>query len=128
MSPLEREVEKLMREAILKGGKGNRIQQRGRMMAFARHAAALGARSMGQVGDSHVIRYWKASRGSLEDVTRYSHWLALRELWRMAGKLKEPPKPWTTKQFKDAGGMGASPHGDSVALAEHDALREEGSS
>lgn len=124
MSPLEREVEKLTRGVVLKGSKANQDQQRSRMMAFARQSAALGARSMGQVGVSHVIRYWKASRLILEDRTRYHHWLALCVLWQLAGKLQPPPKPWTVAPFKDSGGMGASPHGDLAAQAKHDAGRE----
>lgn len=92
MMELLHQVEKLSRAYVRKGGKDNRRQQRARMMAFAKHAAGLGAREIGQVGARHVISYWKASEG-LSDATRYSHWLAIRELWRSANKVEEPPRP-----------------------------------
>ena len=88
------EVENLSRGYVRKGGKDNRRQQAARMMAFAAHCEAIGAREMGQIGATHVIRYWKASTG-LSDTTRYSHWLAIRELWKLAGKPNEPPRPFT---------------------------------
>lgn len=86
------QVEALTRAYAAKGGKGNRRQQRARMMAFAGHCAAHGAAEMGQVGARHVIAYWKASM-ALSGPTRYSHWLAIRELWRLAGKAGDPPRP-----------------------------------
>jgi hypothetical protein len=76
------------------GGKDNRRQQRARMLAFAEHCAAMGAHSFGQVGKIHVISYWKVHR-ALSPVTAYSHWLAIRELWRLADKPGVPPKPRT---------------------------------
>lgn len=97
MMELLHQVEKLSRAYVRKGGKDNRRQQRARMLAFAKHAARLGAREMGQVGARHVISYWKASEG-LSDATRYAHWLAIRELWRAANKVEEPPRP----RIKDA--------------------------
>lgn len=94
------QVEQLTHAYVRKGGKDNRKQQRARMLAFAAHAAGSGASEMGQVGASHVIRYWKAHRG-LSDATIYSHWLSLRELWRLSGKTEEPPKP-RTKELPEA--------------------------
>lgn len=99
---LQNQVEILTRAYVRKGGKDNRRQQRARMMAFAAHCEALGAREMGQMGPIHVVRYWKASTG-LSDATRYSHWLAIRELWRLAGMPGEPPRPFKAEE-RPAGG------------------------
>ncbi len=86
------EVRKLTHSYSRRGGKQNRKQQAHRMMKFAEFCAAEGANSLGQVGDRHVIRYWRATR-ELSEATRYNHWLALKHLWRLAGKSKEPPRP-----------------------------------
>lgn len=119
---LEQQVTQKIHSYTRKGGKDNRSQQAARMLAFAAHAQALGAREMGQVGGRHVVSYWKALRasGSLADSTLYNHWLAIRELWKLTGKSGEPPRP--RKQdpqppepyqsaFKDKlfGGMGQRP-------------------
>lgn len=92
---LRHQVEQLAHAYKSKGGKDNRRQQTARMMAFAAHAESLGALEMGQVGCRHVVSYWRALRasGGFADSTLYSHWLAIRELWRLAGKSGEPPKP-----------------------------------
>ena len=90
---LQQQVQTLARAYVRKGGKDNRRQQAARMLAFAAHCEALGAREIGQVGATHVIRYWKALEG-LADTTRYSHWLAIRELWKLAGKPSDPPRPF----------------------------------
>ena len=92
MGNLVEQVKKLAHAYVKKGGKGNRRQQRARMLSFAAFAEGLGAREIGQVGGRHVIAYWKASR-ALADATLYSHWLAIRHLWRISGKAGEPPKP-----------------------------------
>lgn len=97
MSELEHEVRQLTRIYIRKGGKANRQQQQARMLAFAHHAACLGARSMGQVGRGQVIDYWKA-HSHLADATLYSHWLAIAELFTLAGKKVPPPRPFTHSQ------------------------------
>lgn len=86
------EVWRLSHSYVRKGGRANRKLQRKRMLAFAEFCAGEGAQSLGQVGDRHVIRYWRAT-ADLSDTTRYNHWLALRILWRLAGKPKEPPAP-----------------------------------
>lgn len=96
------QVEALTRGYAAKGGKDNRRQQRARMMAFAGHCAAHGAAEMSQVGSRHVISYWKSSRG-LSGSTRYSHWLAIRELWRLAGKPGEPPRPHQSGELPAGG-------------------------
>lgn len=97
MSELEYEVKHLTRIYIRKGGKANRQQQQARMLAFAQHAARLGARSMGQVGRGQVIDYWKTN-SHLADTTLYSHWLAIAELFELAGKKASPSKPFTQNQ------------------------------
>lgn len=91
---LEREVEKLTNVYVRKGGKANRLQQRARMLEFARHAASKGATSMGQVGRGHVLSFWK-DRVDLADATLYGYWLSIRELFQLAEKRGEPPKPFT---------------------------------
>lgn len=93
---LVQQVEQLTESYVRKGGKDNRKQQRSRMLAFAAHAEAAGAREMGQVGATHVVKYWKAHR-DLADSTLYSHWRALAELWKLSGKTGEPPLPWKKK-------------------------------
>ncbi len=96
MSRLIQQVELLTNEYVRKGGKDNRMQQRSRMLAFAAHASTLGAREMGQVGATHVIRYWKAHR-HLADSTLKQHWHALQVLWALSGKAGDPPPPWKKK-------------------------------
>lgn len=82
------------------GGKKNRNQQRARMLAFAEFAAVEGAYALGQVGRRHVVEYWKQHR-NLSPATLYSHWLAIRDLWKLAGKPQEPPRPLSmTKETK----------------------------
>lgn len=112
---LVQQVQELTRTYVRKGGKDNRRQQAARMLAFAAHCEALGAREMGQVGAIHVIRYWKAST-DLSDATRYSHWLAIRKLWFLAGKPAEPPRPFKAGEQLAGGarpeeGGGAQPTG-----------------
>lgn len=108
-------VRELTHDYVRKGGKTNRKQQRDRMLAFARHAQALGASEMGQVGARHVISYWKAHRG-FKDVTLAAHWYALSVLWKLAKKAGEPPKPWKEAQR----GMGGTPMSSKSAQL-HDA-------
>ena len=102
---LQQQVQTLAHGYTRKGGKDNRRQQTARMLAFAAHAEAAGAHEIGQVGGRHVVSYWKALRasGGLADSTLYSHWLAIRELWRLAGKPGEPPRPLKTEE-QQAGG------------------------
>ena len=92
---LQQQLQQLTRAYVRKGGKDNRRQQTARMMAFAEHAEGLGAREIGQVGGRHVVSYWRAIRasGGLADSTLYGHWLAIRELWRLAEKAGDPPRP-----------------------------------
>jgi hypothetical protein len=87
------EVERLADSYVSQGGKANRKKQRSRMVAFAKHCAAMGEFHLGQAGNRHVIDYWKMNR-SLSDATLYHHFLAIRELWYLAGKKGEPPKPF----------------------------------
>lgn len=80
---------------VCKGGKDNRIQQRGRMLAFARYAEEKGAKHIDQVGASHVIGYWKhcLTENDFSNKTLIDHWYAIRKLWDLAGKPGRPPKP-----------------------------------
>ena len=102
---LQQQVQTLARAYVRKGGKDNRRQQAARMLAFAAHSEAQGAHEMGQVGGRHVMSYWKALRasGGLADSTLYSHWLAIRELWRLAGKPGEPPRPFKAENNQQGG-------------------------
>jgi hypothetical protein len=91
---LQQQVEALAHAYTRKGGKTNRRQQAARMVAFAAHAEGLGATDIGQLGSKQVIAYWRALRAQgLSERTMYAHWLALRELWRLAGKSGDPPRP-----------------------------------
>ena len=101
MGNLVEQVKALSHAFARQGGKGNRRQQRVRMLAFAAFCEGMGAREMGQVGDRHVITYWKASK-ALSDATLYAHWLAIRHLWRLAGKAGEPPRPRLSGDLKGA--------------------------
>jgi|JI10StandDraft_1071094.scaffolds.fasta_scaffold749288_2 hypothetical protein len=92
------EVQKLTQGYSRTGGKDNRKQQRARMLGFAEHAARSGATSLEQVGRLHVITYWKSHR-DLSDKTLYSHWLAIRDLWKLSGKLHQPPRPWSSSRY-----------------------------
>ena len=104
---LQQQVQTLARAYVRKGGKDNRRQQTARMMAFATHAEGLGAFEIGQVGGRHVVSYWRALRasGGLADSTLYSHWLAIRELWQLAGKVGEPPKPFKTEKMSEGSAL-----------------------
>lgn len=115
---LQQQVQHLAHAYTRKGGKQNRRQQAARMMAFAAHCEAHGASEMGQVGGRHVVSYWKALRAAdgLADSTLYSHWLAIRELWDLAGKPGEPPRPFKAGEQPAGGarpeeGGGAQPTG-----------------
>lgn len=86
------QVQTLTHAYVRKGGKDNRKQQRARMLAFAAFCAKKGILYLDQVGKNHVISYWKAHR-ALANSTAYNHWCAIRDLWRLANKPGEPPKP-----------------------------------
>lgn len=88
------EVQQLTHGYVKKGGKDNRRQQRSRMIAFAEFCANLGVNSLGQIGKKHVVEYWENHR-NLAESTAYSHWLAIRSLWELSGKVGIPPKPFT---------------------------------
>lgn len=95
MNQLMTQVAELTHSYARKGGKDNRRQQRQRMMAFAAHAAGLGAREMSQVGGRHVVSFWRSQR-VLAASTQYSYWLAIRELWLLSKKTGSPPRPKLT--------------------------------
>ncbi|MDD0812860.1 hypothetical protein PSQ20_21135 [Curvibacter sp. RS43] len=91
------QVEQLAHTYARKGGRDNRQQQVARMVAFAEHAEGLGAVDIGQVGGRHVVSYWRMLRAKSElaDNTLYAHWLAIRSLWHLAGKVGDPPRPYS---------------------------------
>jgi len=94
------DVKKLADSYVSQGGKANRRKQRSRMLAFAKHCAKMGQSEIGQIGSRHVVDYWKANR-ELSDATLYHHFLAIRQLWALAGKNGEPPKPFKHNQLKN---------------------------
>lgn len=106
-------IEQLSDEYVLKGGKRSRQDRVAIMKGFAEHVEASGTREIGQVGASHVIRYWKSHRG-LKEATLQNHWYALCDLWKLSKKSGKPPQPWPQSALEkpSTGGMGASPHGD----------------
>jgi len=93
---LHYQIQKLAHTYTRKGGKDNRRQQVSRMLAFASHVEEEGINEIGQVGAKQVVSYWRSLRasGGLADSTLYSHWLAIRKLWELAGKPDEPPQPF----------------------------------
>lgn len=97
--PIVIEVAKLTVGYVRRGGKDNRQQQRTRMLAFATFCAKLGARNLAEVGHRHIRLYWR-SIAQYSPRTRYAHWLALRDLWALAGKTGCPMPPPT--ESKDA--------------------------
>lgn len=86
------EVRALTRGYSRTGSKDNRDLQRNRMLAFARFCRDKGARNLSEVGQRHVIQYWKSTE-HLANSTRYHHHLALFILWDLAGKPGKPPEP-----------------------------------
>ncbi len=76
------------------GAKENRQRQHKCMSEFVGHCERLGARSLGQIGGSHVVKFWKANR-HLEDRTLEKYWYAILTLWDVTGLPGEPPKFWT---------------------------------
>lgn len=109
---LQHEVETLAHRYTCRGGRDNRRQQVGCMVAFAVHAEQMGARSMAQVGGKHVISYWCSlrSKGGHKPRTLYNHWLALCELWRLSKKNGEPPRP---RELEKPAGKSCPPTGNS---------------
>ena len=89
---LTREIRALTHNFVRHGGKTNRRKQRERMLAFGAFAAQMGARAMGEVGKKHVIAFYKSHREQA-DRTKYAYFLAIRELWKLAGKPSVPPSP-----------------------------------
>lgn len=92
MGRLVEQVQNLARGYQLKGAKGNRKQQVGRMIRFAEFCENEGAAEIGQVGNRHVVRYW-IEHEHLSKATRYHHFLAIRTLWQLAGKRGLPAEP-----------------------------------
>ncbi len=90
---LIREIRTITHDFVRHGGKANRRKQRERMLAFAKFAAANGAPNMGEVGKKTALAFYKAHRDQAAR-TKYAYFLAIRELWKLAGKTGEPPKPF----------------------------------
>ena len=97
MSQLQTEIRRLVSGYVRRGGKDNRRQQARRMLAFGDFCAQQGSKSLAQVGERHVIRYWRSEvMQQLSDRTRGAHFYALAILWRLAGKAGTPPRPYPT--------------------------------
>lgn len=99
---IELEIKRLAHGYVRKGGTINRRQQVKRMLVFGDFCVQNGARSLGQVGKGHVIRYWRSTRG-LDSRTRDGYWYALRILWQLAGKAGEPPRPFIENRADSSG-------------------------
>lgn len=101
MKALLLEIHRLTHGYARKGGKDNRAQQRRRMLAFGEFCSSQGVHSLGQIGGKHVIRYYRSEPISeLSDRTRESHYYALKQLWKLAGKQGFPPKPFSAERRK----------------------------
>ena len=75
------------------GGKNNRRQQLKRAASVCDWVQRnCQVHHLGQLGGRHIVQFWKA-HANLADSTKYSYWLALRQLWRCAGKAGDPPRP-----------------------------------
>ena len=96
---LMHQVEQTTHGWAAKGNKAGRARQRQMMRTFAAHAAAAGAREIGQVGDRTVVSFWKALRtANRAYATQMDYWRAIRELWQLWGKTGEPPRPFPSEK------------------------------
>lgn len=115
MGKLIDEVHLLTFGWITKGGKMGRREQVLIMLNFASDVEKFGTKSMGQVGQKQVIQYWKANR-HLSDATLLSRWYAIRQLWILAEKAGEPPKP---RLKRDATTQGVMPSNIDKTISTH---------
>lgn len=87
------EIKNLTRDYVRKGGKINRRQQHKRMLEFGLFCRDnLQTPNLAAVGKRHVVRYYKKIE-SLSDITRLSHYYAIKTLFLLAGKAM-PVKPF----------------------------------
>lgn len=91
-STLYSEIQKKTLFYVRKGGKKNRRQQAARMIAFARFCENKGAKSVGQIGKTHIELYFR-SIAHLSESTRMQHYYAIKTLWHeLLEKPTEIPK------------------------------------
>lgn len=112
---MEQDLAILMSGYLRTGSKANHQRQHKRMKEFVDYCETVGVRSLGQIGRSHVIKFWKSHR-QLEDKTLQDYWYAFRILWKAIGQPGEPPRAWTTamRQAVEA----ARPEKDSACFFE----------
>ena len=76
-----------------RGGKGNRRLQKQRIAVFISYCAEKwGLKSLGQLGRKHVQNFY-ISRFDLSYKTKCHYFYALKILWKLLGKIDQPPKP-----------------------------------
>jgi len=94
--PVRREVIKITRDYVRRGGKGNRRKQLSRMVAFADFCEASSPGiALAQVGGRHVIGYYRSIL-HLNQTTREAHYYAIATLFKLACK-PAPPRPYTKR-------------------------------
>lgn len=76
-----------------RGGKSNRRLQKKRLAVFIKYCAEKWRlKSLGQLGKNHVQQFF-ISRYDLSYKTKTHYWYALKILWKLLGKIDQPPKP-----------------------------------
>lgn len=98
-----KEIQILSDEYLRHGGKKWRRQQVKRLKKICSDIAVT--ENIGhpaQIGKAHVHRYYRRIE-NLTERTRYHHYLALCELWKMLGRHSYPPKPIDDRNKKFQG-------------------------
>jgi len=89
---VRKETKYLMDNYVRNRANRGRKDTRARALIFADYLASIGVKSLGQAGNVHVIKYWKANRHR-EDGTLKHHYYAIKKLWELYGKAASPPLP-----------------------------------
>lgn len=89
---VRKETKYLMDNYVRNRTNRGRKDTRARALIFADFLASMSVKSLGQAGNAHVIRYWKANRHR-EDGTQKNHYYAIKKLWELYGKNTLPPPP-----------------------------------
>ncbi|HKJ84205.1 MAG TPA: hypothetical protein VJ961_09345 [Mariprofundaceae bacterium] len=89
---LEGEIRVVSRMYIRKGEKAVRKRRQKQMLRFAKFSTSMGVHHLGQLGRRHVINFWRCNREMPDDEV-YEFWIALTDLWWLADKHGDVPKP-----------------------------------
>ena len=89
---VRKETKYLMDNYVRNRTNQGRKDTRARALIVADFLASIGVKSLGQVGNVHVIKYWKANRHR-KDATLKHHYYAIKKLWELYGKAAPPPLP-----------------------------------